>query len=167
MTFSFSFGQSNCPTYNKSSIDTLRSEGWIVSKDGTYVLAPAHDAAHVKWGGSWRMPTDQELYDLSYKCDWTWTTLNGVNGYVVRGRGIYASNSIFLPCAGRGFGTSLDDGAGMNGFYWSSVPGSGYGNYYDYLYYAWGLYLYWGGHSTNGSYRFLGLSVRPVQGFTN
>ena len=154
----FSFGSSNTPTYNKS-IATLQSEGWIVSKDGTYVLAPEHDAAQVQWGGGWRMPTYQELYDLCYnKCDWTWTTQNGVNGYVVRGRGDYASNSIFLPCAGRGYGTSLS-GSGSYGYDWSSVPNSGTTN-------SWYLYLYPSNHSTTYDFsRHYGFSVRPVQGF--
>ena len=63
------------------------------------------------------MPTTQELFDLGDKCDWTWTEKekNGViNGWVVRGRGEYSSNSIFLPCSG----DSHSD-------YWSSVPESG------------------------------------------
>ena len=154
----FSFGSSNTPTYNKS-VSTLQSEGWIVSQDGTNVLAPEHDAAQMQWGGGWRMPTYQELYDLCYnKCDWTWTTMNGVNGYVVRGRGDYSSNSIFLPCAGYGFGTSLYS-AGSSGYYWSSVPYSGSN-------YAWSLYFYSGRHSTDYCYRYVGFSVRPVEGLT-
>ena len=74
-------------TYGKT-ISTLQSEGWIFSQGDTYVLAPEHDAAHVHWGGNWRMPTYQELDNLCGKCDWAWTTQNGVNGYVVRGRGV-------------------------------------------------------------------------------
>ncbi|MBQ7667326.1 MAG: hypothetical protein IJS46_04950 [Kiritimatiellae bacterium] len=153
----FSFSSGNTPTYGKS-IATMQSEGWIVSKDGTNVLAPEHDAAQAHWGGSWRMPTYQELYDLCYnKCDWTWTTQNGVNGYVVRGRGDYASASIFLPAAGGGLGTSLGY-AGSDGYYWSSVP-------YSDSYYAGYLYFYSGSHSTDDYYRYYGFSVRPVQGF--
>ena len=156
-TFGLDFTISNCPTYDKY-INTLLSEGWIVNNNGTYVLAPSHDAAHVHWGGAWRMPTEQELYDLCYnKCDWTWTTQNGVNGYVVRGRGAYASNSIFLPCAGRGYGTSLSN-SGSGGFYWSSVPDS---DDYD----SWYLYFGSSGRSTFYNYRYYGQSVRPVQGF--
>ncbi len=147
----------NTPTY-KMSTSTLQSEGWITA-DG--VLAPAHDAAHVHWGGNWRMPTEQELSDLNSKCDWTWTTMNGVNGCVVKGKGVYASASIFLPCAGRGNGTSLYD-AGSHGDYWSSVPGSGSSN-------AWSLDFGSSYHSTSYRYcyRSYGRSVRPVQGFTN
>jgi hypothetical protein len=146
-------------TYNKS-IATLQSEGWIVSKDGTYVLAPEHDAAHVHWGGEWRMPTLQELADLNSKCDWTWTTMNGVQGYLVKGKGGYTSASIFLPCAGNGYGPSLDL-AGSDGNYWSSVPYSGYNS--D----SWYLFFTSGSRSTcYDGHRYYGQSVRPVQGFT-
>ncbi len=153
----FSFYGYNTPTYNKS-ISTLQSEGWIISKDGTYVLAPEHDAAQVHWGGEWRMPTKQEFEDLYNKCDWTWSTMNGVKGYIVRGRGSYASNSIFLPCTGCGYGTSLDN-AGSYGYFGSSVPGSGNGS-------AWGLYFDSSYHGTGNIGRLLGQSVRPLQGFT-
>ena len=151
----FSFRSSNMPTYGKS-IATLKREGWITADE---VLVPEHDAAHVQWGGSWRMPTKQEWRDLNSNCDWTWTTQNGVNGYVVRGKGEYASSSIFLPCAGCGYGTSLNY-AGSFGGYWSSVPG--YGDSY-----AWILYFDSSYHVTF-SYgdRDAGQSVRPVQGFT-
>ena len=147
-------------TYNKIPA-TLQIEGWVVFQDGMYVLAPEHDAAQVQWGGGWRMPTEQEQEDLCSKCDWTWTTMNGVDGYVVRGRGDYAANSIFLPCAGRGDGTSLSY-AGSCGYDWSSVPRSGY---YDSR--SWSLRFGSGYHSTyDYDYRCNGFSVRPVQGFT-
>ena len=155
LDFSFDDYDYNTPTDGKS-VSTLQSEGWITT-DG--VLAPEHDAAHVHWGGDWRMPTIQELSDLNSKCDWTWTTMNGVNGYSVRGRGDYASNSIFLPCAGFGYWTSLYN-AGSYGNYWSSVPNSdNYG--------AWDLGFGSGDHGTYyyGDRRY-GQPVRPVQGFT-
>ena len=153
----FSFTDSNTPTSGKS-ISTLKNEGWITS-DG--VLAPSHDAANVHWGNGWRMPTKDELDALNNNCDWTWTTMNGVNGYIVKGRGDYASNSIFLPAAGYGHGTSLNY-SGSYGGYWSSDPYSNDG--YDY---AWNLdfdsgtyYMYDGGDRNNGR------TVRPLTGFT-
>ena len=149
----FSFDEDNAPTYNKSDA-TVQSEGWITA-DG--VLAPEHDAAKKHWGGDWRMPTKQEFDDLNSKCDWTWTPLNGVNGYVIRGRGDYASNSIFLPCAGSGGGTSLGN-AGSNGFYWSSVLSSGRNN-------AWSLNFGSGFHIADYRGRYRGQCVRPLQGF--
>ncbi len=150
----FSFVSSNTLTYGKD-ISTLKSEGWITVEG---VLSPEHDAAKKHWGGNWRMPTKQEFDDLNNKCDWSWTTMNGVAGYVVRGRGDYASKSIFLPCAGYGSGTSLYY-AGSDGYYWSSVPhSSNYG--------AWSLYLYSSMHGTIDNVRNRGWPVRPIQGFT-
>ena len=83
--------------------------------------------------------------------------MNGIDGYAVRGRGDYASASIFLPCAGGGHGPSLYD-AGSYGSYWSSVPSS------DSIY-AWDLGFYSGYHGTDYDYRDCGRSVRPVHGF--
>ena len=151
--YNFSSGNSAIYTYGKSESE-LQSAGWVTSSG---VLAPSHDAAHVKWGGAWRMPTKQEFDGLNNNCDWTWTTQNGVNGYVVRGRGDYASNSIFLPCAGFGYRTSLYD-SGSYGDYWSSVPGSDYN-------YSWTLYFHSSNHGTYDDVRDTGFSVRPVQGF--
>ena len=158
----FMFTESNCPTYRKE-IDELQSDGWIGwtvgSGQGSYaVLAQKHDAAHVKWGGSWRMPTYNELIDLNSKCDWTWATMNDIGGYIVRGRGDYASNCIFLPCAG----AACENGVvsrSWKGYYWSSVPYSDYD-------YAYGLDFYSGYHYTYDDSRYYGRSVRPVQGFT-
>lgn len=151
----FSFIEGNAPTYRKDN-STLQSEGWITA-DGA--LAPEHDAARVHWGGAWRMPTITELNALVNNCDWSWTTRNGVNGYLVRGRGDYSANSIFLPAAGYGDGTSLYY-AGSYGYYWSSVP------YESNSYFAWGLYFDSGSHDTYYDVRrYYGRSVRPVQGF--
>ena len=150
----FSFSEANAPTDGMSA-DDLQSEGWITSEG---VLALEHDAAQTHWGGAWRMPTDQELKALVDKCTWTPTKLNGVDGYEFRGKGDYASASIFLPCAGCGYKTSLDR-AGSNGCYWSSVPGWG-------SLFALSLFFYPGDNDTYNSGRSDGRSVRPVQGFT-
>ena len=106
------------------------------------------------------MPTKQELHDLCEKCDWKWTRVNGVEGYIVSGRGDYASNSIFLPCAGIGDGTSLSY-VGSFGSYWSSVPDWYYNNCN-----SWCLYFISGYRRTFSYYRLSGQSVRPVQGAT-
>ena len=153
--FYFSFKESNCPTAVKSSA-TLKYEGWIVPKGGTHVLAPKHDAAHVKWGSTWRMPTSREFDDLSSKCDWSWSKMNGENGYTVRGRGAYANKSIFLPCAGYGRGNSLKT-TDSYGLYWSSVPHSDDNNS-RYLYFRSGYH-----GTSNFGYRGHGYSIRPIK----
>ena len=158
----FLFREDDVPTCNKD-FSTLCREGWITADRVLApggILTPKHDAAHVQWGGDWRMPTAQELTDLCKRCDWTWTSMNGVKGYVVRGRDDYSSASIFLPAAGNSHGPLLDN-AGSNGYYWSSVPGS---DYYGNL--AWCLYFLSSVRSTGSNFRYGGRSVRPVQGFT-
>ena len=84
------------------------------------VLDPEDDAAHVNWGGSWRMPTNAEWQELCDNCTWTWTTQNGINGYkVTSNKEGYTDRFIFLPAAGYRYGSDLN-GVGSNGLYWSS-----------------------------------------------
>ena len=80
------------------------------------------DVAHVKWGGSWRMPTKAEYEELVANCTWEWTTHKGVKGYKVTSKkdGYYGC-SIFLPATGVRFGTDLA-GEGHCGQYGSSSP---------------------------------------------
>jgi hypothetical protein len=59
-------------------------------------LLPEDDAAHVLWGGKWRIPTQREQDELR-NCKWTWTSLNGHNGYKITGP---SGKSIFLPAGG-------------------------------------------------------------------
>ncbi len=148
----FLFDPCNTPTDGKT-IAALQSEGWITT-DGA--LALEHDAAHVHCGGDWRMPTKQELDDLSGKCDWTWSTQGGVSGFIVSGKGVYASNSIFLPASGIGWENSLEYD-GSYGYIWLSSLGSTSSN-------AWDLYFHASFYNTSYDYRYRGRSVRPVQG---
>ena len=90
--------------------------GYNCFTDNKTVLDLSDDAAHVNWGGTWRMPTKKEMEELIYKCRWTWTKQNGVKGYKVVGPN---ENSIFLPAAGYMHEGTLRY-AGSSGNYWSS-----------------------------------------------
>ena len=163
----FEFERENVPTIYDDEFDNedgfgeaeddmrLEEEGWITS-DG--ILAPEHDAAHVHWGGEWCMPDDGELDDLVEKCDWTWTKVNGVQGYVVRGRGAFASASIFLPAAGSGFGCQ-HTGGGLYGRYLSACSGSADSDCNN----AWYLDFDSSNCEISNYYRYYGFSIRPVQ----
>lgn len=83
---------------------------------GKTTLDPEDDAAHVNWGGAWRMPTIDELNELRNNCTWTWTSQNGVNGYKVVGPN---GNSLFLPADGYRYEDGLYS-VGSYGNYWSS-----------------------------------------------
>ena len=121
--------------------------------DNKTVLEPEDDAAHVNWGGDWRMPTIAEWIELREQCTWTWTTQNGVNGYQVTSK--TNSNSIFLPAAGSRSGAYLGS-VGYFGYYWSSSL------YESCPYSAWYLLFDSVDVSGDSSPRYLGRSVRPV-----
>ncbi len=121
--------------------------------DNKTVLDPEDDAAIQNWGGSWRMPTYEEQTELRNNCTWTWTSKNGVNGYVVKGTN---GNSIFLPAAGERYKSSLNY-AGAHGYYLSSLI-----NTSDSYYRVYALYLWSGDYQLSNFYRYEGYSVRAV-----
>ena len=93
--------------------------GFTGIADNKTVLDAEDDAAAVNWGGSWRMPTIGEWDELTNtdNCTWTWTTLNGVNGYEVKSK--VNDKYIFLPAAGGLWGT-YPNSQGRDAQYWSS-----------------------------------------------
>ena len=97
------------------------------SEDNKKVLDLEDDVAHVKLGGNWRMPTEEECNELIDQCNCAWT--NNYNGTGIRGCIITATNgnTLFLPCGGYRWDTSSPYSSTM-GFYWSSSryssPGS-------------------------------------------
>ena len=117
---------SNCPYHTGSD----RESGWTKyntnsswgTVDNKTVLEPMDDAASVALGGKWRMPTDEEWTELrnTDNCAWTWTTIDGVNGYKVQSKKSgYTDNWIFLPAAGMRYQNYLGY-VGSDGGYWSS-----------------------------------------------
>ena len=99
------------------------------SIDNKMTLDPEDDAAHVFLGGKWRMPTIDELNELSTQCKWTWTSVNQVEGCLVESNS--NGNSIFIPAAGYMMDSDLQQRG--EGFYWSSSQNnsSGYSLFFD------------------------------------
>lgn len=122
--------------------------------DGLTELQPEDDAAHVYWGGDWRMPTLDEIKELLDNTTYDWITVGEVSGG--KFTSMINGKSIFLPAAGfRWGGEFYNDGP--NGVYWSSTllasgPDSAYG--LDFV----SSFAYW-----NNEGRRIGRSVRPVR----
>lgn len=141
--------------------------------DNITVLFPEDDVAHVKWGGIWRMPTNDEWKELLDKCSWIKTEQNGIKGILFTGSN---GNSIFLPAAGVRVDKSFD---GFNvktkvfnkWGYWSS---SLYSNIFQNevsVDAAWGFHSVYSEYSKAiiefrifNWYRKCGVPVRPVYG---
>ena len=123
------------------------------TRDNRTRLELSDDAARANWGGSWRMPTLDEIKELMEQCSWQWTTVNGHSGYRVTSK--RNGRSIFLPAAGYSSGSSSYD-VGLFGRYWSSslYTGTSSGAYFLNFH---GSYVDWGYFS-----RRYGLSVRAV-----
>lgn len=87
---------------------------------GRDIAGTQYDVACVKWGGTWRMPSILQFIELYNNCTWTWTTRNGIFGYIVEGPN---SNTIFLPAADHQFldNNHFDTNEDYTGGdYWSS-----------------------------------------------
>ena len=149
----YAWGETNTkPSYDENKLDI---EWWLVISETDF------DVAYVKWGAPWRMPCSEDFYELGEQCKWTWTTLDGNNGYkVTSGRN---GNSIFLPAAGWRRKTSLEH-AGSAGQYWCDSHSVGPGAVYDE---SSAECMYFTEENIYPSYddRYKGLPVRPVRDF--
>ena len=110
----------------------------ITKYNTTSLLLPEDDAASVALGDKWRLPREEEFYELIAQCKWTWTekgmNVEGPNG-----------NEIFMPFT-----------EPSTGLYWTMNSA---GDYYSVYYYYTA-----DSHYSNMYYKCLGLSIRPVYG---
>lgn len=138
---------------SETTLTKYNSDSSNGTVDNKTALDPEDDAAHVYWGGTWRMPTKTEFQELIDNCILGWTTENGVFGrcFTSKKEG-YTDKSIFIPTASSRRGPSLY--TEYEGRYWSSTPGPYYGWILEFLYtYNVGVYC---------EYRCYGQSIRPV-----
>ncbi|MBR5444232.1 MAG: InlB B-repeat-containing protein [Paludibacteraceae bacterium] len=130
-----------------SSLTKYCTVGAYGTIDNKTILEVEDDAAHVHWGGEWRMPTKEEIDELLTKCKWEYGSMDGTSGVKVSGNG----NSIFFVYTDRTYGT---------GEYWSSSLRE------NLPYYSSGLYFKSGYISDKSSidrYRYFAYCIRPVK----
>lgn len=130
----------NTDNYSKSNASKIQHD-----------LYPNEDAATVKWGKGWKMPTKAQFDELLSNTTDEWTAINGING-----RKFTASNGnyIFFPAAGYvNVGTLYYRGSSSR--YWSGSL--------DSASHAWALSLASSAQAVNANPRRVGFSVRPVR----
>lgn len=105
---------------------------------------------------SWRIPSPAEMQNLIDKCNWTWTEMNGVNGYRISSRSV-PSRWIFLPANGSVSGTNLSEYNSV-GYYWTSTLDTNSNGWMK------GKCLKFTNSSSTitSVERFVGMSIRPV-----
>lgn len=132
-----------------------RNEFWDDKKQ----LDLSDDAARANWGGTWRMPTADEMNTLVSNCTWIWTTIDGTKGFkVIAANG----NTIFFPAAGYYDwidGLAQRQFIGEVGLYWTSTLWNEPAGWNEM---AEMLYINRGSYGLSPDYRQAGNSVRPV-----
>lgn len=108
-------------------VDPNNGEWAVLENIGSDISGTEYDAARYQWGNGWRLPNEQESYELRMLC---WSNGSSEeNG--VRGVRIYGPNehSIFLPVCGFGLWYGEPDPFyNTDGAYWTGVemPECGY-----------------------------------------
>lgn len=140
---------------------------------GSDIAGTEYDVAHIQWGASWVMPSQDQIQELLNKCSCTWTRINGVNGDLFTGPN---GGTIFLPEAdfwrnGRvnsadpdfdiGDSNRETDDLPSAGYYWSSTLRPLNSNVASYLLFSDGI-----AYGDVYNFRYSGFTVRPVVGGT-
>lgn len=127
--------------------------------DSLTILQSDDDVASVNWGGGWKMPNKAQWEELKQNTTSTWTTQNGVEGWLFKASN---GNSLFLPAAGIQYEGSINN-SNLNyestvGCYWSSVLYTDWGSVswsWCFLFNKMGGFVVYNDRSS-------GMSVRPV-----
>lgn len=104
--------------------DGIIDKNFSVVNIGSDIAGTSYDVAHVRMGGSWRMPSRAQQHELRYNCTQTFTQQNGVYGILVTGNN---GGQLFLPAAGSRSSGDLYQAA-SHGYYWSSSLFTYYGD---------------------------------------
>ena len=142
----------------ETTLTKYNDDSLLGTVDNKTTLDPEDDAATQIMGGKWRIPTKDEIYELSVNTNREWITNyngSGVNGYkFTSNKEGYQNNSIFIPAAGYREGSSFSY-QGIHGEVWSSSVDTSY---------AWTLYFYGSDDFVpdSESSRYRGHSVRGV-----
>lgn len=132
-------------------------DGYRGFTDGLTELQLGDDAASVKWGSEWRIPSRSQWEELYQNTTVTYTDLNGVSGLLfVANNG----NSLFLPAAQSKLEDEIEDPHSGTGRYWtSSLNTYSSGTAFRFTFHKNGSYAVSGLDSP----RSRGQSIRPVR----
>lgn len=126
---------------------------------GNTISGTKYDAAFMRSGGIWRIPTFEQIKELVSNCLFEWGFVNNTPGGCFTS--IYNNQSIFLPAAGIRF-DSRSGCLHSDGRYWSGTQGSDFGNIACALNFDSQRAYASNGWGAIWSERSLGQSIRPV-----
>ena len=111
-----------------------------------------YDVAHMKWGGTWQMPSWEQVEDVVYYNTVWWVNINGIRGVKIMGSN---GNFIFMPASGLRHLRDYFYKLNAEGSYWSGTQSTN-----DILIPS--FYFAKNGMCINPMGREAGLSVRPI-----
>lgn len=125
--------------YSWGETEVKRNYDWSTYKycNGTWntcydlelnICGTLYDVAHVKWGGAWQMPRNDQFEELSDNCTYKWTTLDGVKGGEFTSK--INGRKIFMPAAGSRNCYDLFQ-SGSYGRYWTGIKSTSISSYKD------------------------------------
>lgn len=123
------------------------------SSDNKTQIQPHNDAANVIWGGSWRLPSKEEVQELIHYTTCTYIEDNG--GFVIFTSKINGEK-LYVPCAGMASGTSINSEL-YEAYFWTRDVAEG-----NYNTKAYALYCRGDLPSIETIRRDKGLPIRPV-----
>ena len=147
----------NTYQYGKYSDETLSkycNNNTYGQVDNLTELELTDDAAHVEWGGTWRMPSRDDFEEMKSKCS---VTLQSAGLLKVTGPN---GNYILMPYSQIRDDTGVYPLSYSSATYWSSTLYDADCRY-SYGYYIWTDYsdmINWGGYD-----RYVGFPIRPVK----
>jgi hypothetical protein len=124
--------------------------------DGKYYLDPEDDVATVKWGYNWRMPSDDECWELIMDCTSEWIVRNGVKGMqITSNKKGYEDRSIFVPANGYRNSTMYESKGEYGCFWLNTIDKENCSSAYNFTFHQNGC---WEGSEP----RYMGHAIRPV-----
>ena len=151
VTYLYATGEDNNGDGYYDNGKTILNMGGVWQNLGDDISGTSYDVAHVKWGGSWVMPSINQIRELVNNCSYSWSVLNGVYGGLFTGP---SGGTIFLPAAGHRW--EVLDYAGSRGSYWSSTQSPAYS------FYAYDLVFFSDHAGLDFEFRDNGHTVRPI-----
>ena len=140
--------------------DTTQDTGyWHCHSIGSDISGTEYDVAHVKWGGSWQMPTLTQVHELLNYCGdfWCWNFEENYDWYSSS-----SGQNIIFPHGGY---RSSSKHIKRGGYYWLSTEASDYPTFnHDYTA---ACIIFDGGNAWGAWNRLVGNNVRPVINSTN
>lgn len=109
--------------YNTKSYAYQDNTGTYINI-GTDIVDSQYDVAHILMGGTWHMPSYEQISELLSNCTFEYTNKNGIKGMLVTGSN---GGQFFLPAAfGRGDDNLDDILSESGGYYWSGTLSTKY-----------------------------------------